>query len=146
MTNSICCEKFERLSFKTYTKQAISWIFRHSKIKWDLLLVSSVKAIVKKYQREKGRLVVDDKEINRSKNAKKLYRLHKMRDKESGGYYLGQNVIFLYLVTEKISLPMGFKFYAPDPLLKKWQEENKGLKRQKVPKAFKWTFYSTGAR
>lgn len=30
---------------------------------------------------------------------------------------------------------MGFKFYAPDPALKKWQEENKRLKRQKVPKS-----------
>ena len=58
-----------------------------------------------------------------------------MRDKKSGGYHLGQNVIFLYLVTEKISLPVGFKFYAPDPLLKKWQEENKKLKKQKVPKS-----------
>ena len=135
MTNSICWEKFERLSLKNYTKQAISWIFRHSKIKWDLLLVSSVKVILRKYHIEKGILVVDDKDINRSKNAKKLYRLHKMRDKKSGGYHLGQNVIFLYLVTEKISLPVGFKFYAPDSLLKKWQEENKKLKKQKVPKS-----------
>ena len=89
MTNSICWEKFERLSLKNYTKQAISWIFRHSKIKWDLLLVSSVKVILRKYQIEKGVLVVDDKDINRSKNAKKLYRLHKMKDKKSGGYSLG---------------------------------------------------------
>ncbi len=58
-----------------------------------------------------------------------------MRDKKSGDYYLGQNVIFLYLVTEKISLPVGFNFYAPDPLLKKWQEENKELNRQKFPKS-----------
>lgn len=132
MTNSISWEKFERLSLKNYTKQAISWIFRHSKIKWDLLLVSSIKVILRKYHIEKGILVVDDKDVNRSKNAKKLYRLHKMKDKKSGGYMLGQDVVFLYLVTEKISLPVGFKFYAPDPLLKKWQEENKKLKRQKT--------------
>ena len=60
MTNSICWEKFERLSLKNYTKQAISWIFRNSKIKWDLLLVSSVKVILRKYHIEKGKAVSDN--------------------------------------------------------------------------------------
>lgn len=135
MTNSICWAKFERLSLKACTQHGLSWMFRHSKICWDKLLDTSVKVILKKYGITRGVLVVDDKDLSRSKNAKHLYRLHKIKDKKTGGYFLGQNIVLLYLVTEKISFPVGFVFYSPDPALKEWQERRKAQKESKVPKS-----------
>ena len=40
--------------------------------------------------------------------------------KESGGYLWGQSLVFLVLVTPKISLPVGFVFYQPAPELSAW--------------------------
>jgi hypothetical protein len=134
VTNSVCWAKFERLSLKTYTKHGISWMFRHSKIPWDKLLMSSVKVILKRYGLTKGVLIIDDKDLSRSKNAKKIHRLHKIKDKKTGGYFLGQNIVLLYLVTDKISIPVGFKFYSPDPALKAWQIERKAQQQTKIPR------------
>lgn len=39
------------------------------------------------------------------------------------------------LVTPKISIPVGFVFYQPDPELSAWYRREKALKKQKVPKA-----------
>ena len=66
MTNSIAWQKFERVSLKTYTKQAISKMFRWSKISWDKLLESSVRMILRKYGITNGTLVVDDKDHKRA--------------------------------------------------------------------------------
>ena len=134
MTNTVCWAKFERLSLKSYTQQAISWMFRHSKICWERLLHNSVRTVLDKYGINKGILIVDDKDLQRSKNAKKLFRLHKIKDKKTGGYFLGQNMVFLYFVTEKMSIPAGFSFYAPDPAWKEWKKNDTALKKTGVPK------------
>jgi hypothetical protein len=110
-------------------------MFRHSKISWDRLLPASVQLILKKYKIQGGYLVVDDKDISRSKNAKELYRLHKIKDKKTGGYLLGQNMVLLYFVTEKISIPVGFSFYAPDPEQKEWHHTIKRLKKNRIDKS-----------
>lgn len=134
LTNTICWAKFERMSFSAYTKQALSWMFRRSKLPWDKLLCVSVRMIIRKFGIKGGYLVIDDKDISRSKNAKKLHRLHKMKDKKTGGYCLGQNIVFLYLVTEKMSIPVGFSFYAPDPDQKEWRVSIKELRKKGVDK------------
>jgi DDE superfamily endonuclease len=134
MTNSIAWQKFERASLKTYTKQAISKMFRWSKISWNKLLDYSVKMILCKHGITNGTLVVDDKNHDRSKNAEHLHALHKIKDKKTGGYFLGQNIVVAYLVTEKFCIPVSFAFYAPDPALSAWSKENKRLKKQGVPK------------
>jgi hypothetical protein len=82
-----------------------------------------------------GSLVIDDTDNPRSKSAKKLAYLYKLRDKESGGYVWGQSLVFLLLVTPKISIPVGFVFYQPDPELSAWYRQEKAHKKQKVPKA-----------
>jgi len=46
-----------------------------------------------------------------------------------GGYFEGQEFVFLMLVTDKITLPVGFRFYIPDPELKKWKELIKAEKK-----------------
>src|SRR5262252_6860116 len=45
VTNSICWARFARASLGTYSLAALSWMFRHSKIPWDELLVASVRVI-----------------------------------------------------------------------------------------------------
>ena len=134
MTNSICWARFERASLGTYTLAALSWMFRHSKIPWDELLVASVRVILRHYGLTSGSLVVDDTDHQRSKAAKTLAYLYKLRDKESGGYIWGQSFVFLVLVTPRISLPVGFAFYQPAPELSAWYKKEKALKKQGVTK------------
>jgi len=59
--------------------------------------------------------------------------LYKLRDKESGGYLWGQSLVFLVLVTPKISMPVGVGFYQPAPELSAWYKTDKSLKKQGVP-------------
>jgi hypothetical protein len=111
VTNSICWARFERASLGPYALAALSWMFRHSKIPWDELLVASMRVILHHYGLTSGSLVIDDTDNQRSKSAKTLAHLYKLRDKESGGYLWGQSLVFLVLVTPKISIPVGFAFY-----------------------------------
>ena len=140
VTHSICWARFERASLGTYSMAALSWMFRHSKLPWDQLLVASVRVILRHHGITLGSLVIDDTDNPRSKAAKKLAYLYKLRDKESGGYVWGQSLLFLLLVTPKISIPMGFVFYQPDPELSAWyrrekvRKKHKGTKAQRQPK------------
>ena len=135
VTHSICWARFERASLGTYSMAALSWMFRHSTIPWDRLLVASVRVILRHHGLTSGSLVIDDTDNSRSKAAKTLAYLYKLRDKESGGYLWGQSLVFLLLVTPKISMPVGFVCYQPDPELSAWYRRDKALKKQKAPKA-----------
>ena len=134
VTNSICWARFERAGLGTYALAALSWMFRHSKIPWDELLVASMRVILRHYGITSGSLVIDDTDNQRSKSAKTLAHLYKLRDKESGGYLWGQSLVFLVLVTPKISIPVGFAFYQPAPELSAWYKKEKALKKQGVAK------------
>src|ERR671937_2566421 len=133
VTNSICWARFERASLGTYALAALSWMFRHSKMPWDHLLVARVRVILRYHGITAGSLVIDDTDNPRSKAAKALAHLYKLRDKESGGYVWGQSLVFLVLVTPTISLPVGFVFYQPAPELSAWYKRAKVLKKQGVP-------------
>ena len=135
VTHSICWARFERASLGTYSMAALSWMFRHSKLPWDHLLVASVRVILRYHGITAGSLVIDDTDNPRSKSAKKLAYLYKLRDQESGGYLWGQSLLFLLLVTPKISIPVGFVFYQPDPERSAWYRREKARKKQKGPQA-----------
>jgi hypothetical protein len=68
--------------------------------------------------------------------AKKLEiaKVHKIKNKKSGGYFNGQNLIFLLLVSETLTIPVGFCFYEPDPKMIAWRKEEKRLKEKEVAK------------
>lgn len=134
VTNSICWARFARASLGPYTLAALSWMFRHSKSPWDELLVASVRVILRHYGITSGSLIIDDTDNPRSKAAKALAHLYKLRDKASGGYLWGQSLVFLVLVTPTISLPVGFAFYQPAPEFSAWYKQEKALKKQGVPK------------
>jgi len=46
----------------------------------------------------------------------------------------GQEIVFLFLVTPVVSIPVGFEFYMPDPALTAWRKQDEALKKKKVPK------------
>jgi len=134
ITNSVCWAKFERASLGNYSLKALSWMFRHSKIPWDHLLKVSVALILEEYNITEGYLVLDDSDKKRSKGAHRIHKVHKIFDKSSGGYINGQELVFLFLVTPLVSIPVGFSFYLPDPAYQAWKEQNNKLKKRGIPK------------
>ena len=69
---------------------------------------------------------------NAPKRPKRSAYLYKLHDKESGGCVWGQSLVFLVLVTPKISIPVGC-LYQPAPELSAWYKKDKALKKQGVP-------------
>lgn len=134
LTNSICWKAWERWSGGKYKDSALSWMLRYSAIPWSLLLIASTKLILKKYGIKQGVLVIDDSDCERSKNTTKIGYVHKIKDKKNEGYYQGQNLVFLVLVTDVITIPVGFSFYEPNPVNKAWEKKNKELKKAGVKK------------
>jgi hypothetical protein len=134
VTNSICWAKFERAGLKQYRLAALSWMLRHAKIPWESLLYLSTCLIVRKYGIGSGVLVVDESDKRRSKSTKRISRVQVLRDKTSGGRIVGQSVVLLLLVSERVTIPVGFSFYEPDVNLQAWEQKDKELKEQGVPK------------
>ena len=134
MTNSINWAAFSRAGYGSWSDKALSWMFRQSKLNWDKLFEHSIRVLLKKYEIKEGSIEIDDTERERSKNAKHLHHQGKQKDKKSGGYFVGQSIIFLLLVSNKISIPVGFKFYKMDPVLKEWQQEDKRLLKLGIKK------------
>jgi len=134
LTNSICWARFSRAGFGTWLEKSLSWMFRQSKIEWEGLFRQSIEVLLKKYGITEGSIEIDDTERERSKNSKFIYHLGKQKDKKSGGYFMGQSIIFALLVTKKISIPVGFEFYKMDPELKAWQVSDAKLRKQGIKK------------
>jgi hypothetical protein len=135
VTGTICWSQFERYSLGRYSVSALSWMLRKSKIIWEFLLITSVRVILRKYSIKKGHLVIDDTDRMRSKNTTEIDKIHKIYDKKTGGYFMGQNIVFLLLVTDKITIPVGFKLHVPDPEKILWNKNDEELRRQNVPKS-----------
>ena len=75
VTHSICWARFARASRGTYSLAALSWMFRHSKLPWDALLVASVRVILQSHGSTSGHLIIDDTDNVRSKAATALAHL-----------------------------------------------------------------------
>ena len=134
VTNSVCWARFERASLGRYSLAALSWMFRHAKLPWALLLQKSVQVVLRSHGITWGSLVVDDADKERSKSTHRLAHVHKLKDKASGGFLMGQTLVFLLLVTERVTVPVGFAFYMPDPALSAWRKQDQALKKKRVPK------------
>ena len=134
ITNSVCWKKFERASFGRYSAGTISAMFRRGKLSWDSLLIASVLLIVEKYEITSGMLALDGTDNRRSKNTKKIAKVHKIKDKPSGGFINGQALTVLVLITNKVTIPVGFEFYEPDPAYLAWKKNDKQLKKQGLSK------------
>ena len=133
ITNSICWSRFAKAGLGKYKETALSWMFRHSKIPWHLLFQVSVRVNLSKYGIVTGTLNVDETDNKRSKRTKRISWVHKLKDKATGGYAMGQCLVFLVLVTPTITMPVGFKFYMPDPDVSQWKKNDDKLKKSGVP-------------
>lgn len=134
LVNSVCWAKFERASLGGYSLARLSWMFRKSKIAWSFLLIASVKRVLKQHGITEGTLVIDETDYRRAKRTKRIYKTHKQKDKKTGGYVNGQTIVFLLLVTNAITIPVGFAFYMPDPVLRVWKKNDDKLKKQCLAK------------
>lgn len=134
LSNQICWTKFEQIGLGGYKLAALSWMFRHSKILWPVLLHVGIMLVLRKYGINEGELVGDDSDRQRAKITKRIFATYKIFDKKTGGYFNGQTVVLLYLVTPKVSLPVGFRFYQPAPVMKEWKKNDEKLKKQGVKK------------
>jgi hypothetical protein len=132
LSNQVCWVAFERVGLGGYQQAALSWMFRHSKLLWPLLLHVSILLILNKYNITEGELVGDDSDRQRAKVTKRIFATHKIFDKKTGGWFHGQTVVLLFLVTPKVSLPVGFRFYQPDPAVAAWKKTDDALKQQGV--------------
>ena len=135
LSHSVCWAEFERIGLGGYRQAALSWMFRWSKLLWPLLLHISIMLVLRRYGITEGVLVGDDSDRQRAKVTKRIFGAHKVFDKKTGGYFNGQTVVSLFLVTPKVSLPVGFRFYRPDPAVKEWKKNEEELKKQGVKKS-----------
>lgn len=133
VTNSVCWKRFERASLGRYSHAGLSWMFRQSNRFWKYILQASVSVILARYGIRQGALVVDDSDKKRSKQTKRIYRAHKLRDK-NGGFMNGQSFVILLLVTPTVTIPVGMDFYMPDPVMTAWNKEDEKLRKKGVPK------------
>ena len=134
LTNSVCWAKFERASLGEYKIAALSWMFREAKVAWNYLLLASVSLVLVRHGITEGELVLDESDRSRSKRTKRIHKAHKQKHKASGGYVNGQTVVLLLLVTQSVTIPVGFAFYMPDPALRAWTKEDRRLKKQGMTK------------
>ena len=93
VTNSVCWKRFERASLGRRSHASLSWMFRQKQVFWQFVLRASVCAIVARYGITNGVLVVDDSAKQRSKRTKRIYKVHKLKDKRSGGFVHGQSFV-----------------------------------------------------
>ncbi len=132
VTDTLNWAAFGRRSLGTAKPSQLRWLFYNAKIAWHSLLQASVKQVLVTYQIDHGSLVIDDSGKKRAKKTTKIHGAHKVKDKATGGYYNGQELVFLVLVTEKVTIPVDFRFYIPDPRMTAWRKKNKTLKQQGI--------------
>ena len=135
VSNSICWNRFSRISGGKFKASRLLQMFSRTNGFWDYILQASTMALLAKFDITEGVLVLDDSDKRRSKKCHKLHAVHKVKDKGTGGYSIAQNIIFLVLVTKGLTIPVGFKFYEPDPEWSRWSAEDKKLRKQGISKA-----------
>lgn len=134
VTNSFNWAAFARRSLGKFKESSLRWIFRYAKISWSRLLQASTSLVLRHYNLSKGVLILDDSDKVRSRNTSKIAGVHKVKDKKTGGWFNGQEFVFLTIATETVTLPVDFRFYIPDPAIKEWKEKVKAQKAAGVPK------------
>lgn len=137
ITNSLCWKRYERFSMGQRSGAGLSWMFRKAQIAWELLLQGSILHLISFYGIKSGILAVDDSDKERSNNTTRIAGIHKIKDKKSGGYFKGQNIVFLVLVSDIFTIPVGFCFYEPDPKMSVWRKEDTRLRNEGVKKCYR---------
>jgi hypothetical protein len=133
VTHVLCWAVFERRGLgRRFGEEQLRWMFKRSQIAWSYLLQASVRCIIEHYGIKAGTLVIDDSDKRRAKITKRIPGAHKIKDKKTGGYFNGQELIFMLLVTDIVTLPIDFRFYVPDPAVSAWRKKVKEQKKQGI--------------
>ena len=127
LTGTLNWKGFERMSLGTYSFADLSWMFRKATLPWSDLLNASTSLLMRKYNLNEGVLVLDDTDLRRAKTTSRIYGTHKVYDKKTGGYFNGQCIMSLVLVTKTMTIPLGMRFYRPDPKYRAWEKADKLL-------------------
>ena len=130
VTETLNWAAFERRSLRKAKPSRLRWIFYSAKIPWQLLLQASIRHLLKHYGISHGTIAFDDSDKQRSKKTPTIPGAHKVKDKATGGYFNGQELVFMVLISDLVTIPIGFRFYVPDPELSAWRKQNKMLKRR----------------
>ena len=133
VTGTLNWAAFERRSLKAYKQSSLRWMFYHAKIMWPRLMQCSIRCVLAHYGLTCGVLAIDDTDKRRAKKTRCIAYAHKVKDKGTGGYFRGQQLVFMVLVTDVVTLPVGFRWYRPDPAMTAWHRQNKQLKKAGVP-------------
>jgi len=134
MLGSMNFAAFSVGSLGYYGDRALSWMLHHSSINWSILLKAAVIKVLIDHTISSVQLVIDDTDRPRSKVVKILWGVFKTVDKRTGGWINAQNIVFLCLVTDKITIPIMFTFYRPDPIYAAWVKQDKKLRKKGIKK------------
>lgn len=132
VTKQINWAAFERRGLGVYGEEGLRWMFNKGQMAWSALLRCSVRIVLAHYGIKSGTLVLDDSDKQRSKVTKKIPGAHKVKDKKTGGYFNGQELVFLFMVSGVASFPIDFRFYVPDPKRSAWRRQVKLQKQQGI--------------
>jgi hypothetical protein len=111
VTGTLNWAGFERRSLKAFKQSRLRWMFYYAKIAWPLLLQASIGYVLKHYKITSATLVIDDTDKQRAKKTTKIAGAHKVKDKKTGGYFNGQELLFLVLVSDLVTFPVAFRWY-----------------------------------
>lgn len=126
---------FSRATLGKFTKGALYWMFHYSKINFSDVFRASLIQICRIFKiTGKVKITIDDTDRGRSKIIKKIFNVFKTLDKKTGGFFFAQNIVFIAMVTKRLTIPIGFTFFKPDPEITKWNKNDKKLKKQGVSK------------
>ena len=132
--NRICWSDVELTTMGNTKSKAIWWMYARSSIPWDKLFNASVQMMLSNYGITEGVLAIDETDNSRCKKTPFIAYTHKYYDKKTGGYKNGQEIVFLVLISDSITIPVGFAFYEPDQAIANWKKENKRLINKGVAK------------
>ena len=134
VTETLNWAAFERRSLGKIKPSTLRWFCYSAKVRWHLLLQASTRHILSQYGVNTGTLTIDDSEKKRSKRTTRIDGVHKMKDKGTNGFCMGQGLIIMVLVTDIATFPVDFRFYTPDPALTQWRKEDKHLRQKGIAK------------
>jgi len=77
-------------------------------------------------------LIGDDTDRQRATRTRRIWKAHTLFDKKTGGYWSGQCLVCLLLVTPKMTRPVGVRLCQPDPKRVAWKPEDKRLRQRVV--------------
>lgn len=82
ITRTVCWAKFERACLGTYSMAAISWMFRKSKIPWNILLIVSTIVILNRFGITHGCLAIDETDKNGLNPSNVFLKLIKLKTRQ----------------------------------------------------------------